>query len=164
MRGATFVAVQDSTLAQISIHAPVRGATSDRSLKSFTISHFNPRSREGSDSRLPINAYNLIWFQSTLPWGERLYAFQRLVLLKTISIHAPVRGATAPVTSCKRSKQISIHAPVRGATISKFYSLMLPRISIHAPVRGATGCYLLIWFLLEFQSTLPWGERPWSEC
>ena len=60
VRGATFVAVQDSTLAQISIHAPVRGATSDRSLKSFTISHFNPRSREGSDSRLPINAYNLI--------------------------------------------------------------------------------------------------------
>ena len=60
VRGATFVAEHDSKLAQISSQAPVRGATSHRSLKSFTISHFNPRSREGSDSRLPINAYNLI--------------------------------------------------------------------------------------------------------
>ncbi len=33
-------------------------------------------------------------------------------------------------------------------------------ISIHAPTRGATVCLFLFWrFLMEFQSTLPQGER-----
>ena len=57
----------------ISIHAPVKGATAVNSTGSKPLRHFNPRSREGSDSRL---------------WGQAADLH--------ISIHAPVKGATCP--------------------------------------------------------------------
>ena len=56
--------------------------------------HFNPRSREGSDI-LPF----LSW---TAP--------------ESISIHAPVKGATVFFLRSRRRALISIHAPVKGAT------------------------------------------------
>ena len=81
----------------------------------------------------------------------------------SISIHAPVKGATA--SNCRRRKSrinfnprtregcdacgkfhnnrlhdISIHAPVKGATQgAAFYIWHADNISIHAPVKGATG-------------------------
>ena len=99
--------------------------------------HFNPRSREGSDQ------------------------YDSDMLLATyISIHAPARGATLSDRYQPVKFLISIHAPARGATLAarkilkdaKFQST-LPRgerplrrvelskslsISIHAPARGAT--------------------------
>ena len=80
---------------------------------------------------------------------------------KSISIHAPTRGATKKIFENPMSIIISIHAPTRGATISRyrimaklklFQSTLLQeerlrgfqscylsvRISIHAPTRGAT--------------------------
>ena len=55
---------------------------------------------------------------------------------------------------------ISIHAPVRGATAVGDYIREKILISIHAPVRGATptvGDFLFYEFLFQF--TLPCGER-----
>ena len=58
-----------------------------------SITHFNPRSREGSDKT-----------RFKPPFEKR------------ISIHAPARGATGiGGTACER-RVISIHAPARGAT------------------------------------------------
>ncbi len=78
----------------VSIHAPVRGATSTpdamRKLIEFQstlpcgerlnsgmldeyIRSFNPRSRAGSDSATPKVLTDCILFQSTLPCGERRY-------------------------------------------------------------------------------------------
>ena len=57
--------------ALISIHAPAKGATILQSLFLLGVIDFNPRSREGSDTKRK----------------ERRYA-------KTISIHAPAKGAT----------------------------------------------------------------------
>ena len=59
------------TSPDISIHAPVKGATRIELHQQRRFEHFNPRSREGSDSvfRLGFNRSN-------------------------ISIHAPVKGAT----------------------------------------------------------------------
>ena len=56
----------------ISIHAPVKGATTARGTGIKTQHDFNPRSREGSDF---------------LPKGSRNNVLN-------ISIHAPVKGAT----------------------------------------------------------------------
>ena len=59
---------------------------------------FNPRSREGSDTRdgssylIPMN----------------------------ISIHAPVKGATDAQQKLAQLYEISIHAPVKGATVTVF--------------------------------------------
>ena len=103
-------------------------------------------------------------------------------LTDVISIHAPTRGATAHGQPPLFLPPISIHAPTRGATLrrefiwtatpnfnprshegsDKFpFDLFLFNfpISIHAPTRGATFTSLPSLEVLEFQSTLPRGER-----
>ena len=60
----------------ISIHAPVKGATTSKIQSSGTTTHFNPRTREGCDvSRFAQTGYR-----------------------DRISIHAPVKGATYNVS------------------------------------------------------------------
>ena len=58
------------------------------------VTYFNPRSREGSD---------------------RKSVDDRLATIE-ISIHAPVKGATAHTLAGFGGAAISIHAPVKGAT------------------------------------------------
>ena len=101
-----------------------------------------------------------------------------------ISIHAPTRGATQPYlhpVSLFRNfnprshegsddvtlktpllhSAISIHAPTRGATKDIQYIQVNGNISIHAPTRGATLQKAQNEYILQFQSTLPRGERLW---
>ena len=123
-------------------------------------------------------------FQSALPRGERQQIGGSPDEDRNISIHAPARGATIQLhlTQCCSVFQstlprgerhhagfaafyvgISIHAPTRGATISKRVSSPSLRISIHAPTRGATVDGGLCEECQKFQSTLPRGERRYSE-
>ena len=122
---------------------------------------FNPRSRKGSDQEYNDlrGKYEISIHApargATLPgcsseWGS------------DISIHAPARGATKKVSENYVTKAISIHAPARGATkdfdeLSEFFF-----ISIHAPARGATISSYHSLAFIEFQSTLPQGERRWA--
>ena len=76
----------------ISIHAPVKGATSATGGIKTGVD-FNPRSREGSDAQV----------------GHRHQPVH-------ISIHAPVKGATRTDRGIRLGIPISIHAPVKGAT------------------------------------------------
>ena len=99
-----------------------------------------------------------------------------------ISIHAPARGATRTMTMPSgfvkyfnpRSREgsdgilrtvrtkiimISIHAPARGATCRTIHFYNSNNISIHAPARGATHFSSVLDRPIEFQSTLPRGER-----
>ena len=97
---------------------------------------FNPRTRVGCDTRLSIDIY-----------------------MDSVSIHAPVWGATAFIASLKllnwfqsthpcgvrhgvsfisTSDCVSIHAPVWGATHAVISKIKFKRVSIHAPVWGAT--------------------------
>ena len=57
------------------------------------------------------------------------------------------------------TRSISIHAPTRGATRSRKNGSGQRRISIHAPTRGATLCAFPLPDPYIFQSTLPRGER-----
>ena len=78
---------------EISIHAPVKGATRLHDRHHAECGHFNPRSREGSDrSILNTTLHNII------------------------SIHAPAKGATHGRYACHLRQIISIHAPAKGAT------------------------------------------------
>ena len=81
-------------ISAVSIHAPVKGATSSTLLISLHADCFNPRSREGSDA-VEGDA------------GGRHPA---------VSIHAPVKGATAAHLLGAQGYLVSIHAPVKGAT------------------------------------------------
>ncbi len=105
--------------AQISIHAPARGATGRVCGRPAHLRDFNPRSREGSDGR----------------------AGSRDPLALRISIHAPARGATVGNRLENRPELISIHAPARGATNARCKKMIKGQISIHAPARGATQIY-----------------------
>ena len=137
-RGATKWIPCCGQSAHISIHAPARGATNSASMMSAlslfqstlpqgerrlsikvsaTSLYFNPRSHKGSDSR-----------------------FQRAIWRRSISIHAPTRGATWINNIFVSVYIISIHAPTRGATNTCVCLDLLQLISIHAPTRGATRC------------------------
>ena len=118
---------------------------------------FNPRTRVGCD-KIPAIRDMLI----------------------TVSIHAPVWGATW-IDNKKLSKEwVSIHAPVWGATLVKIRLLLIfcfnPRtrvgcdqfahlasttwrVSIHAPVWGATMRHHQVKRAVSFQSTHPCGVR-----
>ena len=65
---------------------------------SVPTSHFNPRSREGSDMIKKVGA-----------------------TLSPISIHAPAKGATVFTMHNYNWTRISIHAPAKGATYSLYY-------------------------------------------
>ena len=79
----------------ISIHAPVKGATTYDTPITSDVLDFNPRTREGCDQL----------------HGDRFK--DRFI----ISIHAPVKGATLSlVAAFYAGIAISIHAPVKGAT------------------------------------------------
>ncbi len=100
--------------------------------------HFNPRSREGSDSTL---------------CGGNLF-------LICISIHAPAKGATMPQPVHIPAFRISIHAPAKGATSS---SVAIGSGSTNFNPRSREGSDEMHGRLNDggqsFQSTLPRRER-----
>ena len=121
----------------ISIHAPAKGATTRTMQMRLSISYFNPRSREGSDTFPKSRYYRKISFQSTLPRRERRKLSICIQYDKNFNPRS--REGSDDVTDCtKLNKTISIHAPAKGATRS---------------------CRLRFTLCL-FQSTLPRRERP----
>ena len=81
-----------------------------------------------------------------------------------ISIHAPARGATGDLQLQINDIDISIHAPARGATIDiggiqMFYVYFNPRSREGSDV-PSPGTH---WLWNVFQSTLPRGERRFSD-
>ena len=82
-------------------------------------------------------------FQSTRPYGARRALPSIDADRSSVSIHAPVRGATPRSSTRYRGDCVSIHAPVRGATRCSDLRVS-DMVSIHAPVRGATTVALVI--------------------
>ena len=107
--------LESDTYHNISIHAPAKGATCMTVTRWELQSHFNPRSREGSD---------------ILP--------DKYKWILDISIHAPAKGATKKLRVSHRGFCISIHAPAKGATVRETWCALPVNISIHAPAKGAT--------------------------
>ena len=121
--------------------------------------YFNPRSREGSDTRAP-SSLDCLGISIHAPVKGATRGYRRAQGAPAISIHAPVKGATCPGRARRstrpyfnpRSREgsdldaseyraacvISIHAPVKGATSPGAYGQQPGGISIHAPVKGAT--------------------------
>ena len=146
---------------QVSIHAPLRGATT----WSLVVL---PHTRK---------------FQSTHPCGVRRDFRLQIRVVVGVSIHAPLRGATTVAPHIRICRKVSIHAPLRGATYyyrthSSSSSSFNPRtpagcdwpgcehgrgadVSIHAPLRGATvHTFCRLPQRSMFQSTHPCGVRP----
>ena len=77
-------------------------------------------------------------FQFTHPGGVRQYGKEYILYLKSVSIHAPGRGATDVPAMILYPCKVSIHAPGRGATGLWIVDFEIGMVSIHAPGRGAT--------------------------
>ena len=138
LREGRLLTMIDLKIGEISIHAPARGATGNRTRKKNT-------------GKISIHA----------PARGATKILQKFESIRNISIHAPARGATYVRSQRNDRQNISIHAPARGATryriaaktdASKFQFTPLregrlpppmacaisAHISIHAPARGAT--------------------------
>ena len=63
----------------------------------------------------------------------------RITLIITVSIHAPLKGATGDATFVAATKGVSIHAPLKGATRAPSNPPYDGCVSIHAPLKGATA-------------------------
>ena len=95
---------RESDLAEISIHAPTRGATTKER-----------------------NALRMLNISIHAPTRGATLVAQRRAVVMPISIHAPTRGATYPYFPHSLISGISIHAPTRGATaiLSKIHPMFL---------------------------------------
>ena len=139
-RGATASCQFGDPDRAISIHAPTRGATGTRSTKTVYLFNFNPRSHEGSDATAAGTTIPSTVFQSTLPRGERRIRNRIRNPVKSISIHAPTRGATLLNSY--------------GCFSFCIFQSTLPRRERHRTMPYPQNPYI-------FQSTLPRGERLW---
>ena len=148
-------------LCDISIHAPTRGATTQKAAQSRPAA-----------------------FQSTLPHGERPGAGRANIQTSTISIHAPTRGATCMIAidlAIRIFQSTLPHGERRGWTyqindvLQGFQStlphgerlrltIMLITMSYYFNPRSHTGSDIIVDLIIQrlykFQSTLPHGERP----
>ena len=123
-------------------------------------------------------------FQSTFPRGERRHSNYSVFKSSGISIHVPAWGTTVKDCSPQNTNVISIHVPAWGTTFYDFELESQDYISIHVPAWGTTGktenlctyichfnprsrvgndkMYIGTFWLIEFQSTFPRGERQYS--
>jgi hypothetical protein len=128
-------------------------------------------------------AYFIFGFQSTHPCGVRRMAPGRHGNAATVSIHAPLRGATVrtqaqalldrgfnprtpagcdcggSATHSPRSAFQSTH-PCGVRRVCLEGCVLHLRVSIHAPLRGATLLGSWVLQVEKFQSTHPCGVRP----
>ena len=135
--GATAAEVSQCGCGRISIHAPVWGATRSISISAQGFSNFNPRARVGRDPPRRRHACAPCNFNPRARVGRDLRHYV-LRIIRFISIHAPVWGATVRLHKFAELDAISIHAPVWGATKRAEAIVTHAKISIHAPVWGAT--------------------------
>ena len=99
--------------------------------------HFNPRSREGSDVlSAPPGSDSGISIHAPAKGATQIADALKAVC--AISIHAPAKGATRTAQGAGKGAEISIHAPAKGATRIRQRTGRIRAISIHAPAKGAT--------------------------
>ena len=134
------MALKCQWVLRVSIHAPLRGATSLSILTYQDCRCFNPRTPAGCDGRMDILLQGMSPFQSTHPCGVRhplLWFGHRLerqfqsthpcgVRLRSFAYSIALRHCFNPRTpaGCDASEvameavaaSVSIHAPLRGAT------------------------------------------------
>ncbi len=114
----------------------------------------------GRDDRNNAPIWPLIAFQSTRPCGARPRPARFATPPKTVSIHAPLWGATWLQHKRSTITWVSIHAPLWGATRAAPHSghgteSFNPRALVGRDAVADSGCVMDF----EFQSTRPCGAR-----
>ena len=139
VKGATVKqGIRPVVALNVSIHAPVKGATDTADSQALSGARFNPRSREGSDGSPTTTCAPRTCFNPRSREGSDPTLAVRMA--SHISFNPRSRegsdGLAAPAWA--EDGDVSIHAPVKGATASRHDTRSTGRVSIHAPVKGAT--------------------------
>ena len=137
-----------------------RGARPLKEAKKQDAAKFQSTRPHGARLRVCKYVSKYVMFQSTRPHGARPNYLVGPLKHKTVSIHAPTRGATSRGTCRRRIFVVSIHAPTRGATNIRSTSSSAPTTFQSTRPHGARpDAYWIAAWLLEFQSTRPHGAR-----
>ena len=112
----------------------------------------------GSDAEGWSFSFNVYVSTHAPAWGatRRNDWFVRLWLVST---HAPAWGATTLGIQIAGHVLVSTHAPAWGATVKVKHINDCIMVSTHAPAWGATSIVVSNYHNLQFQPTLPHGER-----
>ena len=99
---------------------------------------FNSRPRAGGD--LPASGRRCVCkcFNSR-PRAGGDFCRSRCLAYQTFQFTPPCRGRLSAIAKRRNGHTVSIHAPVQGATSNWRKGELLGRVSIHAPVQGATA-------------------------
>ena len=122
----------------VSIHAPVKGATRWYLTLITGIAGFNSRTRKGCDAKKHSGAGGKSGFNSRTRKGCD-DSSTAIFAVGTVSIHAPVKGATL-CRGCLGHGINRFNSRTRkGCDRTYKYALYNTEVSIHAPVKGATA-------------------------
>ena len=121
----------------ISIHAPLAGCDASSGPRSWSPTHFNPRTPCGVRPDEAQKPSSFIVFQSTHPLRGATRSREGAARGQQISIHAPLAGcdSQAQHAPADAEKFQSTH-PLRGATGQAGPTPAECEISIHAPLAG----------------------------
>ena len=135
---------------QISIHAPVKGATLPIIANFLSCFDFNPRPREGSDSNQKSSFKRYVLFQSTPPWRERRSCSYRYLIAINFNPR-PREGSDSSNFCCFFLNYNFNPRPREGSDGTQCDQGWACRcISIHAPVKGATRWLLVVCLLIIY--------------
>ena len=134
------------------------GVRPQRLVNCFPFIGFNPRTRTGCDSSAFFSQFPGLCFNPRTRTGcDSLYA--NYPRFRSVSIHAPARGATRPSAVPMLVSRVSIHAPARGATKLNTRSIGTSGFQSTHP-HGVRLCNPNVSKnFLPFQSTHPHGVR-----
>ena len=128
-----------SWVSGISIHAPVKGATLYRLSAFSTVVIFQSTHPWRVRRNLGRFSASFSIFQSTHPWRVRQSPERGTIWFVWHFNPRTREGCDIPaLLNLYAGQWISIHAPVKGATSEAVRLKMRADISIHAPVKGAT--------------------------
>ena len=156
MKGATILQPKVSHGKEVSIHAPVKGATNTATEDIPRKKSFNPRPREGGDLTPSSTFPHLSCFNPRPREGGDIITPPSGMSHASFNPRPREGGDRKPVPFAFYSLGVSIHAPVKGATVGIDNTIVQLRpVSIHAPVKGATNCLKKTLDVASFQSTPP---------
>ena len=139
--------VKNITNNNVSIHAPVQGAT-NLLWKKKTVKQFQSTLPYRERLLFLINPAPLIVFQSTLPYRERPYLYRQEVVDESFNPRSRT-GSDYFLFQHYHYHIVSIHAPVQGATVEHGLDKSDFNVSIHAPVQGATKTAIICYNRVE---------------
>ena len=136
MRGATVSLMSVHLLMIVSIHAPMRGATSSGHPSPYPCRCFNPRAPCGA-RLIPSTVLNqIVEFQSTRPMRGATPIGQDQLIPGVFQSTRPMRGATFGFSLDAGFTGVSIHAPHAGRDADQGIAHRKAVVSIHAPHAG----------------------------